>query len=105
MIRYSIVLHPKKQILATVSDDHSWKMWAIPGGDIIMTGEGHTDWVADCDFHPRWVSLLTKRRLFSYPYSQLSHFETYQCSNNYKNNLNVTCSGEVNWNKSQVTIS
>ncbi|XP_072020813.1 sperm-associated antigen 16 protein-like [Amphiura filiformis] len=54
-----IVLHPKKQILATVSDDHSWKMWAIPGGDIIMTGEGHTDWVADCDFHPSGAQLVT----------------------------------------------
>jgi hypothetical protein len=21
-------------------------------GDIIMTGEGHKDWIADCDFHP-----------------------------------------------------
>ena len=21
-------------------------------GDIIMTGEGHKDWLSDCDFHP-----------------------------------------------------
>jgi hypothetical protein len=21
-------------------------------GDIIMTGEGHKDWIAGCDFHP-----------------------------------------------------
>ena len=26
-------------------------------GDIIMTGEGHKDWIADCDFHPRYVFL------------------------------------------------
>lgn len=21
-------------------------------GDVIMTGEGHKDWLSDCDFHP-----------------------------------------------------
>ena len=21
-------------------------------GDIIMTGEGHKDWISECDFHP-----------------------------------------------------
>ena len=21
-------------------------------GDMIMTGEGHKDWLSDCDFHP-----------------------------------------------------
>lgn len=47
-----LALHPRKQILATSSDDNTWKMWAVPGGDIIMTGEGHTDWVSECDFHP-----------------------------------------------------
>ncbi|XP_071789054.1 sperm-associated antigen 16 protein-like [Asterias amurensis] len=54
-----IALHPRKQILATVSDDHTWKMWAIPSGDIIMTGEGHSDWIADCDFHPSGAQLVT----------------------------------------------
>ena len=47
-----VALHPRKQILATTSDDHTWKMWAVPSGDIIMTGEGHTDWMSACDFHP-----------------------------------------------------
>eukprot|EP00057_Strongylocentrotus_purpuratus_P034520 XP_795557.3 PREDICTED: sperm-associated antigen 16 protein [Strongylocentrotus purpuratus] len=54
-----IALHPRKQILATVSDDQNWKMWSIPSGDIIMTGEGHTDWIADCDFHPSGSQLVT----------------------------------------------
>jgi sperm-associated antigen 16 protein len=45
--------HPKKQVIATVSDDKSWKMWAFPSGELIMSGEGHKDWIADCDFHPR----------------------------------------------------
>ncbi|XP_061182742.1 sperm-associated antigen 16 protein-like isoform X1 [Saccostrea echinata] len=55
----SVVLHPRKQILATTSDDQTWKMWAVPSGDIIMTGEGHTDWVSDCDFHPSGSKLVT----------------------------------------------
>ncbi|PIK38766.1 putative sperm-associated antigen 16 protein [Apostichopus japonicus] len=55
----SVALHPKKQILATTSDDQTWKMWSIPNGDIIMTGEGHTDWVADCDFRPDGAQLVT----------------------------------------------
>ncbi|XP_071100813.1 sperm-associated antigen 16 protein-like [Haliotis cracherodii] len=52
-------LHPRKQILATSSDDHTWKMWSVPSGDIIMTGEGHTDWVSSCDFHPSGAKLAT----------------------------------------------
>lgn len=54
-----LALHPRKQILATSSDDNTWKMWAVPGGDIIMTGEGHTDWVSECDFHPSGTKLAT----------------------------------------------
>lgn len=52
-------LHPRKQILATSSDDMTWKMWSVPSGDIIMTGEGHTDWVSECDFHPSGTKLAT----------------------------------------------
>ncbi|XP_074652533.1 sperm-associated antigen 16 protein-like [Tubulanus polymorphus] len=54
-----VALHPKKQILCTTSDDNSWKMWAVPSGDIIMTGEGHSDWVSSCDFHPSGTRLAT----------------------------------------------
>ena len=55
---FTLAMHPRKNILCTTSDDHTWKMWAVPGGEVIMTGEGHTDWVADCDFHPSLVLLL-----------------------------------------------
>ncbi|XP_064643835.1 sperm-associated antigen 16 protein-like [Lineus longissimus] len=54
-----LALHPRKQILCTTSDDHTWKMWAVPSGDIIMTGEGHTDWLSSCDFHPSGSKLAT----------------------------------------------
>ena len=33
--------NPKKDILATGSDDTTWKLWSVPGGDLIMSGEGH----------------------------------------------------------------
>ncbi|CAB3989769.1 sperm-associated antigen 16 -like [Paramuricea clavata] len=55
----AIALHPRKQVLATCSDDHTWRMWSVPSGDIIMTGEGHKDWIADCDFHPGGGNLAT----------------------------------------------
>lgn len=40
-------------IAVTTSDDKSWKMWTIPDGQMIMRGDGHTDWVSSSDFHPR----------------------------------------------------
>ncbi|KAI8619198.1 WD40-repeat-containing domain protein [Chytriomyces sp. MP71] len=55
----AIKFHPKKMILATVSDDKLWKMWAFPSGELIMSGEGHKDWIADCDFHPKGAHLAT----------------------------------------------
>jgi WD40 repeat protein len=33
--------NPKKDILATGSDDTTWKLWSVPSGDLIMSGEGH----------------------------------------------------------------
>ncbi|XP_064371420.1 sperm-associated antigen 16 protein isoform X2 [Dromaius novaehollandiae] len=54
-----LALHPRKNIVATGSDDRLWKMWAFPNGNIIMTGEGHTDWLSGCCFHPSGTQLAT----------------------------------------------
>ncbi|XP_072902559.1 sperm-associated antigen 16 protein isoform X1 [Hemitrygon akajei] len=54
-----LALHPRKQILVTGSDERLWKMWSIPNGDIIMTGEGHSDWLSSCCFHPSGNMLAT----------------------------------------------
>jgi len=54
-----MALHPKKAIVATASDDTTWKMWALPTGELIMSGDGHKDWVAGCDFHPKGTHLVT----------------------------------------------
>ncbi|EFJ47004.1 hypothetical protein VOLCADRAFT_109152 [Volvox carteri f. nagariensis] len=55
----NLALHPTKPILVTASDDKTWKMWHMPGGDLIMCGEGHKDWVAGVDFHPAGVCLAS----------------------------------------------
>lgn len=34
----AISLHPRKPIVATVSDDLSWKIMTIPQGELIMSG-------------------------------------------------------------------
>ncbi len=59
MIR--LKFHPKKGVVASVSDDKVWKMWAFPSGELIMSGEGHKDWIADCDFHPKYMSWFNTR--------------------------------------------
>ncbi|NXJ04542.1 SPG16 protein, partial [Odontophorus gujanensis] len=51
--------HPQKDMVVTGSDDRLWKMWALPDGDIITVGEGHTDWVSGCCFHPSGTRLVT----------------------------------------------
>lgn len=55
----ALALHPTKPILVTASDDKTWKMWHLPGGDLVMCGEGHKDWVAGVDFHPSGTSLAS----------------------------------------------
>jgi WD40 repeat protein len=44
---------------ATASDDRTWRMWHLPDGGLVMSGEGHKDWVAALDFHPRGICLAS----------------------------------------------
>ncbi|TMS07935.1 Sperm-associated antigen 16 protein [Larimichthys crocea] len=59
-----IDLHPQQQILASASDDCSWRLWALPANgekvaQMVLTGEGHSDWLSGCSFHPDGVKLAT----------------------------------------------
>jgi WD40 repeat protein len=55
----SVAFHPTKPVLSTVSDDMTWRLWAMPDAELIMTGEGHRAWLADVDFHPEGTHLAT----------------------------------------------
>ncbi|KAG7221233.1 hypothetical protein INR49_017450 [Caranx melampygus] len=58
-----ISLHPRKLILASASDDCCWRLWELfPGekvGQMLLTGEGHSDWLSSCSFHPDGSKLAT----------------------------------------------
>lgn len=54
-----VKFHPKIPVVATASDDHTWKMWSIPEGQLVLSGEGHRDWVSDISFHPRGSLVAT----------------------------------------------
>ncbi|KAG6551473.1 hypothetical protein Mapa_006896 [Marchantia paleacea] len=34
-------------------------MWGLPAGDLIMTGDGHKDWVSGLSFHPSGMQLAS----------------------------------------------
>ncbi|KAG9330733.1 hypothetical protein JZ751_022315 [Albula glossodonta] len=54
-----LALHPRAPIAASTSDDRLWKLWALPGGEELVTGEGHSDWLSGCSFHPDGSKLAT----------------------------------------------
>jgi len=55
----AVAIHPTKNVIASSSDDHLWKLWAMPSGENIATGEGHKDWVASVEFSPDGELLAT----------------------------------------------
>ncbi|KAK5612087.1 hypothetical protein CRENBAI_000755 [Crenichthys baileyi] len=59
-----IALHPSKLVLASASDDRTWKLWHLPQsgekvGQMLLRGEGHSDWLSGCSFHPDGSKLAT----------------------------------------------
>jgi len=49
----SLAYHPQKDILLTGSDDTTWKLWSVPNGDLLVSGEGHHDFIGGVCFHPK----------------------------------------------------
>jgi sperm-associated antigen 16 protein len=37
----ALCFHPSKPVVVTASDDATWRMWAMPDAELIMSGEGH----------------------------------------------------------------
>ncbi|KAL8435825.1 hypothetical protein ACSSS7_002202 [Eimeria intestinalis] len=37
----SLCFHPSLPLLATASDDCTWKLWQLPSAELVMTGKGH----------------------------------------------------------------
>ncbi len=52
-------LHPKKPVVATSSDDGTWRLMSLPQGELIMSGEGHKSWVAGIAMHPKGTMVAT----------------------------------------------
>ena len=52
-------IHPKKPVCATSSDDGTWRLVALPQGELIMSGEGHSSWIAGIAMHPKGTMAAT----------------------------------------------
>lgn len=90
----SVCLHPKKQIMATTSDDMSWKLWSVPACNLIGTGEGHTDWVSDCDFNVEGSKLVTSSGDGTI---RIWNFESYACVQTFKDHQLAVWSCTWHW--------
>jgi len=88
----SISIHPRKMVAVTTSDDKTWKMWTIPDGQMIMRGEGHTDWVSGCDFHPTGKLLATSSGDSTV---KIWNFEKEKCVHTFSDHLKAVWS--VSW--------
>lgn len=55
----SVALHPFKPVVASGCDDGTWRLSALPGGEAIVSGQGHGNWVSAVCVHPRGTMLAT----------------------------------------------
>ena len=80
----SVAIHPTKELAVTGCDDKSWYLWSVPShetrntkaledpnskpgtgvqnfalAELLMSGQGHSDWISSVDFHPSGRILAT----------------------------------------------
>ena len=58
----SLSFHPTKAVVASSSDDSTWRLWAVQSAsdaELVMNGEGHKTWVSGVAFHPAGLALAT----------------------------------------------
>ncbi|XP_055081568.1 sperm-associated antigen 16 protein-like [Periophthalmus magnuspinnatus] len=60
----NVEIHPIKRLLASSSDDRTWRLWELPTnqekvGALLLSGEGHSDWLTSCSFSPEGGRLAT----------------------------------------------
>ncbi|KAG8346223.1 WD domain [Trypanosoma vivax] len=54
-----IAMHPEKPAVATSSDDGTWRLSALPRGELVMSGDGHKSWVSAVVMHPTGTMVAT----------------------------------------------
>ena len=55
----ALAIHPRKPFIATGGNDTIWKVWSVPGGEMIIQGESHKDWISGLDFNPTGTNMVT----------------------------------------------
>lgn len=55
----ALAIHPRKPFIATGGNDFVWKVWSVPGGEMIIQGESHKDWISGLDFNPTGTNMAT----------------------------------------------
>ncbi|XP_048866544.1 LOW QUALITY PROTEIN: sperm-associated antigen 16 protein [Brienomyrus brachyistius] len=55
-----LALHPRESLVATASDEGTWKLLEVPRGRVVASAGGeHGDWLSGCCFHPDGSTLAT----------------------------------------------
>ncbi|CBH16612.1 paralyzed flagella protein 20 [Trypanosoma equiperdum] len=54
-----IAMHPEKPAVVTSSDDGTWRLSALPQGELVMSGDGHKSWVSSVVMHPTGTMVAT----------------------------------------------
>ena len=104
----ALAIHPRKPFIATGSDDTTWKIWAIPSGEMIVQGKAneHKDWISDLEFSPNGIHMATSSgdsTVVIWDFVQLSNIMTFKdhvkpvwsISYHYSSNFIVTGSMDM----------